>query len=77
MSVLLLLAAAASPALPAAPSRTEARAVVDAQRAAPPRTGDAGGLSAAEAALVMQRYLASIGKRVERRDSGFAQGQGQ
>lgn len=63
MVVLLLMAAAPAPA-PAG----EARRVVEAQLKAPVR--EDAGLSAEEAAVVRQRYLESIGRRVERAVDG-------
>jgi hypothetical protein len=72
--ILLGLAAAASaPPIPA-PARTEARTVVEAQLNTPPRYGPAGGLTANEASLVEQRYLQSIGKRIERDRGDSSQG---
>ncbi|WP_257557709.1 hypothetical protein [Sphingobium sp. CFD-2] len=63
MVVLLLMAAAPAPA-PAG----EARRVVEAQLKAPVR--EDAGLSAEEAAVIRQRYLESIGRRVERAVDG-------
>ncbi|AJR23700.1 MULTISPECIES: hypothetical protein [Sphingobium] len=63
MVVLLLMAAAPAPA-PAG----EARRVVEAQLKAPLR--EDAGLSAEEAAVIRQRYLESIGRRVERAVDG-------
>lgn len=70
MLVLMIAAAAvAAPPAPAMPDdrmlRSDARAVVRSQLASPPRTGAAGGVSAEEADVIMQHYLASIGKRLD------------
>ncbi len=69
MLILLLsaqaAAAASSPPPPPAPVvRSEARTVMEAQLASPPRTGRAGGLTPEEADAVTAAYAASIGKRM-------------
>lgn len=77
MSAFIILAMAASasgPVVPVAPALNETRTVIEAQLNTPPRYGPAGGLTAAEAAIVEQRYLESIGKRIERDKSSGSQG---
>lgn len=58
---MLLLAAAATVA-PEAPPSGEARTVIEAQLAAPPRTDAAGGVSAEEADAIRARLIGMIGK---------------
>lgn len=61
MMLVWLLLAAPPPPLPV---ESEARRVIEWQLRAPPRSEAE--LSAEEAALIRQRYLESIGQRVER-----------
>jgi hypothetical protein len=61
--IIALLAAAPPPPLPPV---SEARAVIEWQLRAPPRTGSEAALSPEEAAAIQQRYLQSIGQRPEK-----------
>jgi hypothetical protein len=65
----LMLAAAAATAAPVPPRdrthRRDAHSVMQSQLASPPRAGATGGVSAEEADVIMQHYLASIGKRLD------------
>jgi hypothetical protein len=68
MIALMILAAAPSALQtppPPLPMDSEARRVIDRQLASPPRSGPAAGLSPEEADKINERYLASIGARLE------------
>jgi hypothetical protein len=50
------------------------RRLIDAQNQSAPRNDGSGGMSGAEADLVMAHYLASIGKRLNPSDENVTQG---
>ncbi|MFC0303278.1 hypothetical protein ACFSTI_05505 [Rhizorhabdus histidinilytica] len=66
----ILIAAAATvaetpPPPPPALHRGVARSVIESQLATPPRTGAGAGLIPEEADAIIQRYIASIGQRLD------------
>lgn len=62
--ILLLAAATAAPPAPL-PLESEARRVIEWQLRSPPREGDLTRLSPDEAEAIRQRYLQSIGQRLD------------